>query len=335
MSGADYGSYEKKFRMSARDFDSEEGLKMRSARLSTTKSEVLTKSAKPREKRATDDLYDSELVVRKITKPAKDVERVHIAMVDNSGSNSEIATYLRETSGYFMSVLNQIDPKSQIAWMYYSDHCDGDRLNQEVDFLSPDKKGDKALYSSLQHVYGASGGDDAEAFECGLWDACDIDFGGAKTKHLYLVTDVVAHGMGMASDDGCPKQRDWKESKARVYQTFTTFNVVGCGVDCGKLQTKFLKPERVGFDFIDLSSIKETRHRAALTGNALLFLIARQAGLQNVELFLSFLYEKWLEDPIFGSDTDRRAKEMIARFGRYIEGVPDQEIKKILDKILS
>jgi hypothetical protein len=337
MSGVDYESYAGSYKLSARDMDTDEGRTRRSARLTTARSEMMTKSAAPRAKRATDELYDSELVTNKITKPAADVERVHIAIIDNSGSNATIAAHLRTSSGYFMSVLNQIDPKSQIAWMYASDHCDGNDFIQEVDFLSPGKKGDKALYSSLYHVHGAGGGDAAEAFECSLWQACDIDFGAAKEKHLYLATDVVAHGMGMTSDEGCPNQRDWKKSKEKVYKTFDSFCVVGCGDDeeTGKLQTKFLKTDRIPFDFIDLSSIKEARHRAAMTGNAILFLIARKVGLQNIELFLSFLYEKWLEDPIFGKDTDQRAKDMINRFGKYIEGATDAEIKKVMAKILS
>jgi hypothetical protein len=141
--------------------------------------------------------------------------------------------------------------------------------------------------------------------------------------------------MGMSSDEGCPFQRDWKDSKEKVYTTFTSFEVIGCGdnASTGRLQAQFLKDDRIQYDLIDLSSIEEDRHRAAITINAILFLIARKTGRQGIELFLSFLYEKWLEDPIFGSQTEDRAKDMIRRFGKFIE-LPENEVDEIMKKIL-
>jgi len=337
MSGKSYESYSDHLneRKSSFDDDRDSFYKKREETVKSARSEVRSKSAMPREKRITNDLYDESLVTKKITKPDPAVERVHLVLIDNSGSNARIAQHLRESSGYLMSVLEQLDPASQIAFMYCSDHGDRDKFIQSIDYLQPGKKGDKALYSSSQEVIPANGDDGAEAWECALWEACGLDFGKAKEKHLYLATDVVGHGMGMGSDDGCPHQRDWKKSKEKVYKTFTTFTVIGCGddPDTGKLQTQFLKEDRIPFDLIDLSSIKEFAHRAAITGNALLFLIARNTGMQGVELFLSFLYEKWLHEPIFGDDTDQRAQDMIRRFGKYVEK-PQKEIDAIMGKIL-
>jgi hypothetical protein len=220
--------------------------------------------------------------------------------------------------------------------LYCSDHCDGDNFIQEIDFLFPDKKGDKALYSSCKNVVPASGGDEAEGFECALKQACDIDFGKAKNVHLYLVTDVVAHGMGMEDDNGCPFQVSWKSSLKKVSEKFTSFEVVGCGgdSDTGKLQQKFIKPERLAYDLIDLSSIPEPQHRAGITGNALLFLIARHRGFQAIELFLTFLYEKWLNDPVFGKGTDSRAQEMIIRFTKFLED-PAKKVATMTEKIFA
>ena len=309
---------------------------LRHLRLSTyhTESYLSEKSSKSREERSTSALYDSNLVTNKITKPNPKADRIHIALIDNSGSNSVIAHHLRSSSGYFTGIMNTIDAASQIAFMYCSDHGDGDNFIQEVDYQYPNKEGDKALYSSLHHVCPANGFDSAEAFECSLLAATKLDFCAAKHKHLYLITDVVGHGMGMSSDDGCPHQVQWRDSVKKVYKTFDTFEVIGCGCDeeTGKLQAQFLKPERVLYDLIDLSSIQEHEHRAAITSNALLFLIARKTGFQGISLFLSYLYEKWLQDPIFGSKTDERAKEMIQRFGKFIEA-PETEIKQMMNKI--
>jgi hypothetical protein len=338
MSGASYERYHDTFRSAHADFsaDKEMFYETRKKSIDTAREEVRKKSTEPREKRVTESLYDESLVTKKITKPEASTERLHIVLVDNSGSNAMIATHLRESSGYLMGVLAQLDPSSQIAFRYCSDHTDNSKFTQSIDYIKPDKKGDKALYSSSQHVLPANGYDEAEAWECALWEACDLDFGNAKEKHLYLVTDVVGHGMGMESDEGCPHQRDWKKSKEKVYKTFSTFMVVGCGddPDVGKLQAQFLKEERVAYDLVDLSSIKETGHRAAITGNALLFLIARNTGMQGIELFLSFLYEKWLKEPIFGDETDSRAQDMIRRFGKYIEQ-PQTKVSKLMEKILA
>jgi hypothetical protein len=338
MSGHSFESYSDHLRERSASFDEDDSdtyYKKREETVKKARSEVRAKSALPRAKRITDDLYDESLVTSKITKPEAGIERLHIVLIDNSGSNARIAQHLRDSSGYLMSVLEQLDSASQIAFMYCSDHGDQDRFIQAIDYLKPGKKGDKALFSSSQNVEAANGFDEAEAWECALWDACDLNFGKATEKHLYLATDVVGHGMGMDSDDGCPHQRDWKKSVEKVYKTFNSFTVIGCGEDprVGKLQAKFLKEERVPFDLIDLSSIKEFAHRAAITGNALLFLIARNTGMQGIELFLSFLYEKWLQEPIFGDDTDQRAQDMIRRFGKYIEK-DASEVDTLLNKIL-
>ncbi len=209
--------------------------------------------------RDTGEVYDPKLVKGNITSPAAGVKRVYVFLIDNSGSNRGIARHLKDSSGYLTAVLNTLDPESQVALIYFSDHCDADRLMQEVDFVHPNEKGDKIIHSTTAHIHDANGGDSPEAIECALWRACDIEFGDANERHLILVTDVVAHGMGLEPDDGCPLQRDWRESVERVAETFSSFKVVGCGNDhkVGKLQEKFLSPDRVAFDLIDLSNIRD------------------------------------------------------------------------------
>lgn len=326
MSGRSYEDYSDTLHhyrgiSSSDEHEREMAYTARTARVESAKETIGEKSIHERVEREDDKLYDSHLVKSSISKPGTGIDRVHVVLIDNSGSNRIIATHLRKTSGYLMSVLNTIDPTSQIAFMYCSDHCDGQNFIQPVDYLSPDKTGDKALYSTLKHVRDASGGDAAEAWECALMEACDLKFGAATKKHLYLVTDVVGHGMGMDNDDGCPKQIKWKDAVEKVYDTFDTFEVIGCGDDANtfNLQKKFVKPERVDYDLIDLSKIPEAKHRAGITGNALLFLIARKTSQQGLEMFLSFLYEKWIDDPVFGGKTTERAKNMIKRFAKYLE----------------
>lgn len=335
MSGSDHESYRSSYGEVMRSFSTPEGREERRARVETARKEVTVKSARPRVERDMVAVLDPRLAKHEITRPKPGVQTVHVVLVDNSGSNRNIAQHLRQSSGYLTAGLSSVDPRSQTAFIYFSDHCDGDGIMQEVDFISPDHEGDRILASTTSQVRDASGGDEPEAIECALRRVCEIDFGDAVDKHLYLVTDVVGHGMGMHGDEGCPHQQNWRKSVELVRKNFTSFEVIGCGSDSEivELQKQFLSPERVALDLIDLSAIKETRHRQAITGNALLFLVARHSGPQAVQMFLAALYEKWLSDPVFRGDTDRRAKEMIQRFLKYID-LPEDKVQKMAAEIL-
>lgn len=268
-----------------------------------------------------DTRFDASLVRDKITRPKDGVKRIHIVAVDNSGSNRAIAAHIRSACGYFNGFLNIIDPESQIAIVYFSDHCDGDRIRQDVDFFQPGAKSEQVLFSTTHRVEGAGGGDFPEAIECVLHEMCRVDFNDATERHLYLITDAMPHGMGYPSDNGCPEQRDWAMTHAAIQDTFTSFTMVGCGDDARVLdyQERMLSPERLAYDLIDLSGINSAQHRRGITVNAFLFLVARNIGLQAVELFLSMLYEKWLDEPIFGVHTDTEARKAILRFFKYLE----------------
>lgn len=279
-----------------------------------------------REVRDTSGLYDPRYVRSRITRPHRDAQAITIQIVDNSGSNRIVSERIRESSGYILATAGlMLGPRHQIAMLYGSDHCDGPLLRQDVDFVFPNEEGDRVLFSTTHDVHGASGGDEAEAFECLLHDVCDTDFGHVDKadRHLILATDVVGHGMGMRSDSGCPLRRDWRRSVERVYDTFGTFQVIGTGesASVGKLQAKFLREGRAALDLIDMSSIRDERHRLGIIPNAALFLMARNDGPQTAKRFLQFLFEKWLRDPVFGQDTDLRARDAIRRFLRFVEGM--------------
>lgn len=310
----------------------------RASRIERARKEAPVKKASPRrpEAEVEHERYDYSLIRSSITRPAAGVERVYIVLVDNSGSNRVIAEHLKRSSDYLAVFMGAIDSQAQVAFLYFSDHCDGEGIRQDVDYIFPDEDGSRTLFSTTRNIFPAGGGDFPEAIECILNDVCDLNFGDAKERHLILVTDSVAHGMGCRGDNGCPLQRSWERSVERVRETFTTFEIVGCGDDhaIGDLQRKFLDPRRVAYDHIDLSSISEDVHRRAITGNAILFLVARGRGEQTAGMFLGMLYEKWLAEPLFGADTDRRAEEMIRRFGKYLE-LQDGEIDRMMKKVLS
>jgi len=339
MSLKSYGSYSEDYERSKALKSTDAGVRRRakaarSERLDGLREKAKSPSAPPAVHREEDKLYDPKLVRLKIGHPSPTAERLHVVLIDNSGSNRKIAQHLRKTSGYLLATLGSLDPESQLAVVYFSDHCDGRLIEQHVDWVSPGEEGDKILHSTTLHVKPAGGGDAPEAIECAMWNACDIDFGSCAERHLYLVTDVVAHGMGMSSDNGCPLQREWQQSLERVRETFTSFEVVGCGSDpkVGVLQQQFIAEDRLAYDLIDLSNIKSHGHRTGITGNAFLFLVARHRGLQEVEMFLMGIYEKWLAEPIFGANTDMGAREAILRFGKYLEA-PEARIGEMMNNI--
>jgi hypothetical protein len=287
------------------------------------------------------EAYSASLVRDTITKPHKDAEEVWIIRIDNSGSNRAIADHLKETAGYLLASLDMLNPKAQLQMDFFSDHCDGPRIMQPVDFVFPNEEGSRTLVSTIEHMAPAHGGDNPEAIECVLHEACNIDFGHIpkEKRHLILVTDELAHGMARPTrfdrDDGCPLQRNWALESERARETFGTFEIVGCSnyPQMRNFQAAFLAEERRHWDIIDLSEVKSPEHRLGIVGNAILFLMARSLGDQAAEMFLAFLYEKWLSDPIFGSNSDLMAREAICRFFKYLEGVDASEHDALAQKI--
>lgn len=291
-------------------------------------------------KRDTTEVYDRGAVRSTITRPPAEADRLVILLIDNSSSNFEVAKNFWATSGYLLATLGAFSPKTALAVSYFSDHCDNSRIRQDVDYVLPGEEGDRILHSTTRHVEGAGGGDDAEAHECILRDICDLKFDHIpkERRHVILVSDVAGHGMGHRGDDGCPRNVDWKDSVARVHKTFATFQVVFSGMEPSfrSHSQKFISAERLAFDHVDLSSIKSTKHRLGIIGNAVLFLIARSIDRQMAIVFLQLLYAKWLAEPIFGQETDMNARVAIQRFIKYL-GIPEgsDEERELLDRIFA
>lgn len=295
---------------------------------------------------------DPRLAANAITRPSKKAKRVVVVLVDNSGSNEAIAEHLKRATGYFTAFLGAIDPDAQAAWIFFSDHVDGDRMLQYVDFTSPDENGDKRLYSSMERISGANGGDYPEAIECAVTKAAGIDFGhvAIEDRSLVIVTDAVPHGMPDwsrtfpgSADHGCPKQVDPFVAMREARTAFGSIEIIGSGSDpaMGKLQKQLFRvngevdQEEIAANFFDLSDIPSAAHRNGLVGAAVLFTMARRAGGQTVQMFLSRLYRKWLENPIFGDRSDAMARKRIRSFGTYLlRSMTQQQIDKMMADII-
>lgn len=300
-----------------------------------TMHEAPRTNAKAAEKNT--EFVDTSLARNTITTPPKEANKLVIYLIDNSGSNRMIADALRNGAGYLHAMLSIVSNETTAAFQFFSDHVDGARLFQEADYTTPGEQGAKVLRASISRISGAGGGDEPEAIECALHRAAQYDFEhiAKKNRQLILVTDVVAHGMGMRDDDGCPHQGNWRRSLEEVHEMFGSFQVVASGDnrEAFELQKQFIAPERRRFDLMDLATGRLTHEeRCRLVGNAVLVLAARQAGRQAFEGFLMTLFEKWLAEPLYGSNTLSKAKEQINSFLAYSEGTPE-EIERMRQRI--
>lgn len=283
---------------------------------------------------------DASLAKNKITAPPKKAAEAHIILVDNSGSNRKIADALKRSAGYLHAVCGQIAGDATVAMIFFSDHCDGDLIFQEVDYTTPSKEGEEILRASIDQVHGADGGDAPEAIECALSKAAYLDFGhvAKEKRYLYLVSDQIAHGMGYGGkDSGCPDQKDWQRSLKKVHEVFGGFQVVASGDDreVFELQKQFIAKDRLQYDLMDLATGRLSHdERCRLVTNAVLLFIARNRGVQSVSTFLMLLVEKWLAEPQYGSDTLRRAKGQIKDFVQYLE-IDDKKKDELLKQIFS
>ncbi len=212
------------------------------------------KSAEP-----TRQPVDRRLARNKITAPSTTTTDAYVLLVDDSGSNIRIAQALQRASGYMHAVMSAIMRDAGLAIQFFSDHCDGPFMIQEVDWTSPGENGACILQASIDTLHNPGGGDEPEAIECALHIASDYQFGPIpkERRHLILITDQVAHGMGYSGrDDGCPVQRNWGDSLKRVHETYGTFEVITTGEDqkVFDLQKQFIIPERRRFDLLNMTT---------------------------------------------------------------------------------
>jgi hypothetical protein len=290
---------------------------------------------------ASADPIDYDLACNVIELPPKEAQEIHIALVDNSGSNTQIATGMRHKAGYMNAVFETVANQSAVATVFFSDHCDGEAgLYQDVGYVMPGARGDKVLRASIARIRHADGGDAPEAIECVLKRAAQFDFGHIpkEKRHLYLVSDQVAHGMGYpGGDDRCPLQVDWKRSVDQVNEAYGTFQVIASGNDRAvfNLQKKFIAPERLRFDLMDFATGGlSDEERCRLVVNGLILLVARNRGIQTVSAFLMLLLEKWMAEPQYGSNTLARAHQQIGDFAKYLE-ISDEERTQLMSRIFA
>lgn len=335
MSSGDGGSYKSYTDRSTRYASSDAStrsaaLEERESVLRDARSRMKEEAPRERAKAApkADEIpVEQHLANNCIDAPPAEAQELDIILVDNSGSNRAIAESIRRASGYIHTNASVLAGTSAIAFQFFSDHCDGLKgLFQEAGYTMPGEHGEKVLRASVARIFGAGGGDAPEAIECALLRASEYSFGTRipkEKRHLYLVTDEIAHHMGpKENDDGCPDQVDWKKSLQQAHGVFGSFQVIASGHDAQtfELQKKFLAENRVQWDLLNLATGNLTHEeRCRLVPNSILFLVARNRGRQTVEMFLMTLYEKWLANPQYGSDSERRARLQISDFAQYLE----------------
>ncbi len=281
--------------------------------------------ARPMPKAA--EAIDRSLARLKIEEPPANANRLYVLMIDNSSSNELIARAMCANIDRLQGYLSGFAQDASIAIQCVSDHCDHADMIQEVDWLPLTGDGKKVFLAGVSHVRGASGGDLPEAYECGLHIAATkYRFGNVprERRHLILVGDDVAHGMGGGGDRGCPDERDWRTSLEEVQAAYGTFQVIACGTDARtlKLQEQFIRTQgRLRYDLVDLSTSErlDDTERRRLVIPATIFLMARCIGTRVAERYLTSLFEDWLAQNHYGKATETRAREQIGWFADYLE----------------
>lgn len=334
MTGGSSSTYKTYTNMSERLGSSDENVRYaaREERASRLRGAAREAEAEPARERAKEarrfnrNEIDHSLARNSITVPPHDAQEVHLIAVDNSGSNHDISVALCNAGGYIQAQASSLAGDAALAMQFFSDHCDGPGgLFQWVDYVMPGKNGEAMIRASVDAIRPANGGDTPEAIECALHELAKLDFHHVprEKRHLYLVTDVVAHGMGWRGDDGCPYQRDWRESLLEVERSFGSFQIIATGSNSEMfaLQKQFINdPQRLRYDLMDMvTSGLSNEERCRLVPNSVLFFIARNRGEQGVRMFLSSLFVKWMENPQYGSKTEERARAQIRGFIEYLE----------------
>lgn len=351
MTGGDYTRYESDSKRGKSLFSDDDETRRRAEdeRAARLRENADRARREPRRERAkplepVKKKIDRRQARNSITTPPTQAKEVDIILVDNSSSNRVIADAMKKGTEYLHGVYGGFSVEAALACQFFSDHCDGPMgIFQEVDYTLPGLEGAQVMRASIDAIENVGGGDLPEAIECALYRASQYDFVHVpkERRHLYLVSDQVAHNMGSrCQDDGCPEQRDWRDSLRRVNEVFGTFQVVASGDDreVFDLQKQFIASERRQFDLMNLATSGRINHeeRCRLVTNAVLFLIARNRGTQSVEGFLMNLLEKWTtpDEIRYGSDSVARAMEQVAQFTPYLE-ISVANIRRLLDRVFS
>ncbi len=263
----------------------------------------------------------------------------YLVAVDASGSNHEIARHILQCGGFLLAPFGIMGVSVSFGFVFFSDH--GDRKpEQDIDFIMPSMQGDDELTASMQTIHTQDGQDIPEMIECVMLRAAkDLPIEESDTTFA-LVTDSVAHGMGFNGDNECHFHVDWQESLKLVKKRFSNFVLIGCTdtkryPNVSDLQAKFFNNEsEKALNFIDLSSVENNGDRQRLVINALQFVAMRDHGLDKVEAYFNGLYIKLLEEGLRGQDTDRDARDRIARFMKYVDAADDVK-KNMLIRIFA
>lgn len=164
-------------------------------------------------------------VATQITRPQGKINV--LMLIDVSGSTRDYINNLRDKTGYLAEEIAKFIPdlagKIEFCFVGVSDHCDGNLMLQPTAF-----SGDPAtLKANLESIVNASGGDTAEAYECGFKLLNELDIKDSNTIVLAAI-DSVPHGIGYSDDSGCPDRVDWEKELNELKKKIKAFYVISC-----------------------------------------------------------------------------------------------------------
>jgi hypothetical protein len=178
-----------------------------------------------------------------------------VFMFDTTGS---MDVYLSEVQMHVQLIVREIHkrvPNARLSIIVYKDHEQG----QYVTLAQPFTEKEEEIITFLRkpEIAPGQGGGGAEAVECALYEANQLDWsGGSKGKAIILIGDKPPHGV-MDTFDECTSGRDYREETNRLSEKHVKIYTVLCNnVSETKNNFQFLA-ERTGGKFVTLEEIHD------------------------------------------------------------------------------
>lgn len=195
-----------------------------------------------------------------LSKPVLDKVRQGIPleivfMFDTTGS---MDTYLSEVQMHIQLIVREIRkrvPDARISVIAYKDHEQGPYVTKTLPFT--DKEETIIAFLRSADIAPGAGGGGAEAVECALHDANQLDWSpGTKGKAIILIGDKPPHGV-MDSFDECTSGRDYREETNKLVAKSVKMYTVLCNNVAETIDNFQWFAEKTGGKFVRLEAIHD------------------------------------------------------------------------------
>jgi len=178
-----------------------------------------------------------------------------VFMFDTTGS---MDVYLSEVQTHIQLIVREIRkrvPDARISVIAYKDHEQGPYVTKTLGFT--DKEEEIITFLRSAEIAPGAGGGGAEAVECALHDACQLEWSpGMKGKAIILIGDKPPHGV-MDSFEECTSRRDYREETQNLIEKHVKIYTVLCN-NVAETKSNFeWFAQKTGGKFVTLEAIHD------------------------------------------------------------------------------